>query len=333
MKHLLERKKIDAIVLINNPERPDPNFIYFTGIKDSFGCLIIRKTKKLLLLPKIDLHKKITTKTKTKPITKSLFTELKKLKLKKVGINEKSLTVFLYKQLKKKLKYKTTDISKELENLRAIKATKEINFIKKSCNYADKIMQETIKFVDKTKTETQVQKFIKKKIKDLNLKPSFEPIVSCSSPKNLHRKPLNRKLKGFVIMDLGVKHKNYCSDITRTVYLGKPSKKEKDDYNKVLKLQEELIKSKELDAKKLDSKARKILGKNFIHGLGHGIGIEIHEKPFLNQKTKDKLKNNMVFTIEPGLYKKQGIRIEDDILIKNNKKIQLTKTKKNLIIK
>ena len=134
-------------------------------------------------------------------------------------------------------------------------------------------------------------------------------------------------------MDLGVKHKNYCSDITRTVYLGKPSKKEKDDYNKVLKLQEELIKSKELDAKKLDSKARKILGKDFIHGLGHGIGIEIHEKPLLTQKTKDKLKNNMVFTIEPGLYKKQGIRIEDDILIKNNKKIQLTKTRKNLIIK
>jgi Xaa-Pro aminopeptidase len=333
MKQILKNKKLDAVILINNPNRVDPNFVYFTGLKGSFGCLIIKPSQKLLLLHRIDIHRKLKTKIKTEPIAKGLFHELKKLKLKRIGINDKSLTVFLYKKLKKELKYNLIDISEELENLRAIKTDNEIKLIKKSCGYADEVIQEAIKFADKTKTEMQVQTFIKKKINDLGLETSFEPIVSCSSPKKLHKKPLNKKLKGFVVIDMGVKYKNYCSDITRTIYIGNPSKKEIEDYNKVLKLQKELIESDEIDCNKLDSKARKILGKNFIHGLGHGLGIEVHEKPFLNPKTKDILKDNMVFTIEPGLYKKQGIRIEDDVFVKNNKKILLTKTKKDLIIK
>lgn len=215
----------------------------------------------------------------------------------------------------------------------AIKTQKEIRLIKKSCSYADKVIQEAIKFADKNKTEIQVHRFIKRKIKELGLKPSFKPIVSSYYPKRLHRKPLNKKLKGFVIIDLGVKYKGYCSDITRMVYIGKPSKQEIKNYNKVLKLQKELIASKELDCRKLHTKAKRVLKKDFIHGIGHGIGLNIHEKPYLNPKTKDKLKDGMTFTIEPGIYKKQGIRIEDDILLKNKKKIVLTKTRKDLVIK
>jgi len=333
MRKILEKKKIDAIVLINNPERIDPNFVYFAGLRESFGCLVIKKSGKVLFLPRIDIHRKLKTKIKTKLIKEGLFDELKKLKLKKIGISEKSLSVFLYKKLRKELKCKCVDVSNELEDLRAIKTNYEIKLIKKSCGYADRIMKETIKFIGKNKSEKEVQRFIKKKTDDLYLESSFEPIVSCSSPKDLHRKPFDRKLKGFVVIDLGVKYKGYCSDITRTVYVGKPSKKEIEDYENLLKVQNDLIKDKEKDAFKLDKKARKLLGKKFIHGLGHGIGVEIHEKPFLSPKTKDKLREGMVFTIEPGIYEKQGIRIEDDVVVRNGKKVVLTKFRKDLIIK
>ena len=101
-----------------------------------------------------------------------------------------------------------------------------------------------------------------------------------------------------------MKYKNYCSDITRTIYIGNPSKKEIEDYNKVLKIQEESIKTKETKTSKLFLKAKKVLGKDFVHSLGHGIGIDIHEKPNLNEKSKEKLTNKMIYTVEPGIYNK-----------------------------
>ena len=194
-------------------------------------------------------------------------------------------------------------------------------------------MQKTINFINSSRTENEVKDFILKEIQKLNLEPAFHPLVSSSSPKKLHRKPTNRKVKGFTVIDMGVSYMNYYSDITRTVYIGKPSKTEIEDYNKVLNLQKDLIKNKELSIARLHKKANKTLGKAFTHFLGHGLGIEIHEEPKLCPDSKIKLKNNMVFTIEPGIYKKYGIRIEDDILIRNNRKIQLTKTRKDLIIK
>jgi len=139
------------------------------------------------------------------------------------------------------------------------------------------------------------------------------------------------------VIDFGVKYKGYCSDITRTIYLGRPKKAEKKIYNLVLSSQLKAIeKIKEnILCSEADKQARKVLGKYkkiFIHGLGHGIGIEPHELPNLSTKSTDKFKQKMVFTIEPGIYSshKFGIRIEDDILLDKNIKI-LTKTNKNLI--
>jgi len=333
LQKLLKQKKIDYLLLINHEARWEPNFTYFTGIKKGFGSLLVSQKNATLLLPLIERNREFKTLIpKTKWMKKGLLNELKKLKNKKVAINEKTISVYLYKKLKKELNLRLVNFSKHLEELRETKTEQEIRLIKKSCSYADKIMNETVRFLSNLKTEKQTKEFIAKKIKQLNLEPSFEPIVSCHHPKELHRKTTNNKLKGFTVIDLGVRYQNYCSDITRTIYIGKPKKEEIEDYNKVLNLQLKLIKSKELSAIKLHNAAKRTLGKYFIHFLGHGIGIEIHELPGLSPKSKTKLKNNMVFTIEPGLYKKYGIRIEDDILIKNNKKIPLTKTRKDLIV-
>ena len=120
--------------------------------------------------------------------------------------------------------------------------------------------------------------------------------------------------------------------MTRTIYIGVPSKKERERYNLVLKTQKEIIKNikNNVSCSKLHILSEKMLKQKMIHALGHGIGINVHESPSINSKSEDKLKEGMVIAIEPGIYKKQGIRIEDTILIKNHP-IILTKTQKTLI--
>ena len=140
--------------------------------------------------------------------------------------------------------------------------------------------------------------------------------------------------KGFVVLDFGVIYKCYCSDITRTVYVGKPNVKEVYTYDKVLRVQEECINMLKPGGKCSDvfDYSNKQLGKKFTHGLGHDIGLEIHELPNLKPKTNEVLKPGMVVTVEPGLYLKEfGIRIEDDVLITKIGYKILTKTKKELI--
>ena len=138
--------------------------------------------------------------------------------------------------------------------------------------------------------------------------------------------------------DFGIKYKGYCSDETRTIYLGKPSKKDIKLYNLVLKVHETAIRN--LKPGVLGSefyiKHANIFGKYkkyFIHALGHGVGKKIHQKPSLSIKSKDIFKKNTVITIEPGLYfkNKYGIRIEDTIIVLKNASEVFCKSSKNLI--
>jgi Xaa-Pro aminopeptidase len=146
--------------------------------------------------------------------------------------------------------------------------------------------------------------------------------------------------KGFCIIDFGIKYEGYHTDITRTLYLGKPSKKEKEIYDMLLDTQKKVIEKIKVGKKCAESyeETLELLGDysdNFTHGLGHGVGLQIHELPNLKLLSDEVYANNMVFTVEPGVYfeNKFGIRIEDSMMIRNNKVEILTKIPKNLIVK
>ena len=131
------------------------------------------------------------------------------------------------------------------------------------------------------------------------------------------------KNKGFTIIDLGVKYNGYCSDVTRTFYIGNPNEKEINDYYKILRIINSIKTASDIKKAKLP--------KNQYHSLGHSLGIEVHEYPIVNKNAK--IEDNMVITIEPGsYYKNHSIRIEDTCLVKNNKLINLNKFTKNLIV-
>ena len=212
-----------------------------------------------------------------------------------------------------------------------------LKYTKIACNITDKIFSSLIKNWN-FKTEKDVAKYIRTQIKKYNATQAFRTIVASNKrSRYIHGFPTNNRLKGFTIIDFGVSYKKYKSDMTRTIYVGKPSKKEINEYNNILRIQKKLIyliKPGNYYAD-LDIKARLLLKKDkiyFAHGLGHGVGKKIHQPPWLKPYSKDKIKLNDIITIEPAIYKKDhGIRIEDTVFVKN-KPVILTKSTKKLII-
>jgi Xaa-Pro aminopeptidase len=225
-----------------------------------------------------------------------------------------------------------------------IKTKSEIIKIKKACHSGDAIFEVVLNALKrklKNCTEIQLRDFILEEIKSRKLLPSFPPIVT-SGPRagnEIHPQPTKNKLKGFVIIDFGVIYDKYMSDMTRTIYIGTPNKGEKEIYEKLLITQKECVKLSRAGviAGLIDAQARALLGeyrKYFIHTLGHGVGTKIHEDPKIFYKiTKPVLKENMVITIEPGIYVKgkYGMRIEDTILVTRNAPKVFTKSNKELI--
>ncbi|MBS3171589.1 aminopeptidase P family protein [Candidatus Woesearchaeota archaeon] len=330
----MQEESIDLALLSNSTEKINPNFVYFIQNDHINSILILKKDPGLFVSPiELSIAKENSKIKNIQKFDKTFYEKLKELKPNTIGIDRDFVTLNQFKNLKSKFKkIKFKDISEQIKKLRLIKTEEEINLIKKACYFADILMREAVANAKIAKTELDLKKIIEKKILDLNLNPSFDPIVASSkNSKNPHHISNNTKLKGFTVIDLGVKYKNYCSDITRTVFIGKPNKKQIEIYNKVLEVQENSI-NNNLQPKQMHEYAQKTLGKSFNHSLGHGIGIEVHETPIISSFSTDAFKNNMVFTIEPGYYNDFGIRIEDVFMYKNNKKIQLTNSPKTLLI-
>ncbi|MGM0509191.1 MAG: M24 family metallopeptidase, partial [Fusobacteriota bacterium] len=173
---------------------------------------------------------------------------------------------------------------------------------------------------------------------------SFETIVASGHRSAMPHGVATDKIIGkneFVKMDYGCYYNGYVSDMTRTVFIGEPTEKHKEIYNTVLEAQKLAIskvkagmKAKELDKIARDYITSKGYEDNFGHGLGHGIGLEIHESPGISQKGEVELKENMVITIEPGIYIEGfgGVRIEDDVVVKKDGCEVLNKSPKDELI-
>ncbi|MCK4521487.1 MAG: aminopeptidase P family protein [Nanoarchaeota archaeon] len=346
LQGMLKKRKIDFAFFMGK----DPNIFYFTEFPNNFfSALIVPKEKKpIFILPEMD-YARGRKNSKIKNIFcfkkgrlyDNILELLKKegIKCRHIGVNKEELNINRFSELKKKFKkVKFIDVFEDCCNVRSVKTSKEIENIKKACSIADNVFKKALsKF--RFKTEKELGLFLECEIKKQGADISFKPLVA--SGKNgayPHHEPGDAKLKGFTIIDFGAKYKGYCSDMTRTIYAGKPGEKEKKIYKKVLYVQKSMINMlrPKLDIAKVDISARRLFGKDrdkFIHASGHGVGVEIHESPGLYETAEGKLKKNMVFTIEPGLYfnNKFGIRIEDTVLL-DEKAVILTKTKKELIV-
>ncbi len=237
------------------------------------------------------------------------------------------------------------DGKQELFNQREVKTDKEIGYIKKACKIAQKAYYSAIKQVRTGMSELELKEIIEKEILRLGADGvGFETIVAFDKGSAVpHHVTGKTKLKrnSVILVDMGAKYKGYISDLTRTAFFGNPSKKFLTVYGAVLKaneLAEEIIVSG-MTTDKADAVARdylkdKGLDRYFIHSLGHGVGLEVHEAPTLSPNKSTVLRDGAVFTIEPGVYIEDsfGVRIEDTVLLRDGKVEKLFNDNKKLLI-
>ena len=233
----------------------------------------------------------------------------------------------------------------DFDQIRLIKSNDEIKNTKFAISETDKIFSNIINFIKVGMTEKDIEKEIRRQILfSPASKESFSPIVAAGiNSSNPHWEATDYVIKkgDLIVLDFGQFYKNSCSDMTRTIIIGKDiSDKQKEVYQIVKEAQIEAIKAAKpgITASELDSVAREYIekrgyGEYFIHSLGHGIGYEIHESPNISKNQNLILESGMIITIEPGIYlpNEFGIRIEDDILITNDGNINLTNSKKEII--
>ncbi len=353
LKKELEKRNIDFALFYNlDSENYNKNMYYFSGYK-GIGCLIIhRKKPAFLLVPSMEYGRaKNTAKIEVYKWEKgkrlfeatNLILKKNKIKPRKIGVIYSEFNLNVYRSLRQHIKkVKIVDMDKECFELRKIKTDKEIKIIKKSCDLCSEILNLCINNFNRFETEKDVETFLHTETVKRGCELAFPPIVASGKAGSMpHYEPKKIKLrKGFCVIDFGVKYEGYCSDITRTIYLGLPTEKEIKIYNRLLGIQRKIIENIKPGKKCNEAYLETITlldeySENFTHGLGHGIGLNIHELPNLKSDSDETFKNNMIFTIEPGIYfeNKFGIRIEDDVLIRNGKPIVLTKVQKKMIIK
>jgi Xaa-Pro aminopeptidase len=221
----------------------------------------------------------------------------------------------------------------------------EISKMKKAAEISDMTFEKMLGFIKPGMTELEVSAEITYTQKKLGAsKDAFEPIIASGWRGALpHGIASDKKIENgeMITLDFGCIYEGFCSDLTRTISVGKPVTEMKKIYDIVYEVQNKTVERVKagMSSMKLDSEARneiaaKGYGEHFGHGLGHGLGIEVHERPSVGQRDDVILAENSVITIEPGIYIEGlgGVRIEDDVLLKADSNEVLNKAKKELII-
>jgi Xaa-Pro aminopeptidase len=345
-KHL-ETSRLDALLVSHLP-----HVRYLTGFSGSNGLCVITLSKQYFLTDnryreqsksEIDEFEIIvTTDTLWKAARKQGILRGKK----KIGFESQYLSVATFATLKKEFPSASfVPKSSVIETISAVKDESEIDAIKRAAAITDKVFKKVLLALKPGVRELDIAAEISYWHQRMGADgDAFESIVA-SGPRGAlpHGRASEKKIRmgEFVTLDFGCKYKGYHSDLTRTVVVGKPTGRGRRIYHVVLEAQCKAIEATRpgVPARNLDRVARSHIarsgfGKYFSHSLGHGLGIEIHEPLRLSVKSKDVLRVGNVFTIEPGIYIKGfgGVRIEDDVVVRETGCEVITKSPKELII-
>ncbi len=228
--------------------------------------------------------------------------------------------------------------------LRMRKDRHEIEAMKHAAKVVDRVFEEILGWDLLGMRERDLALKIELAVRELSDGISFEPIVaSGENAANPHHAPGDRRLRkgDMVILDYGARWNGYCSDITRTIAIGQPNGKLLEIYEVVKEAQENAYRAvrEGIPAKEVDSAARKTIaragyGEYFTHRTGHGLGLDVHEEPYIGPDGDVILENGMTFTIEPGIYIPGlgGVRIEDDVVLQEGRGRRLTRAERELIV-
>jgi Xaa-Pro aminopeptidase len=320
-----------------------PNLRYFCGFTGTTGVLLVSKRsawfftdKRYTIVAKKQLPKEVHVVILHSGDTHTLRRLLTSEKISALEFDPARTTISEVSALKKNLgtKIKAAPSAISFEEIRAIKTPREISIIRKACHITAKIFSDLKPKIKLGMTESDIAW----KIRELAHKygseeMAFDSIIGFgkNSASPHHQTGSTRLRKGDTIqLDFGVSYLGYQSDMSRVLFVGNPSPKMKEIYNEVLASQTNATKEVRSGAatakiaNKYESKMFadiKDISHTVAHGLGHGVGLEIHELPVLKTISGEKLKAGQIVTVEPGIYIENfgGVRIEDTVLVRRNK--------------
>jgi len=287
--------------------------------------------------------------TPEKGLIKHLQEIVEEEKIRRLGFEGEDLKVNELQRMKEFLtNVEMISLEKLIIKIREIKDEVEINNLRTACQIADQCLDEIVKTIKIGTTEKEIAFKIEFWLKEKGYDMSFYPIIAIDKnsaiPHYDTRNGINENVKknSIILIDYGAKYKNYHSDTTRMIFVGKPTDEMINTYKILLNAQEKTIKQLKIDNNpvSLDQFCRRELTSNnqlpsYSHSTGHGVGLQIHEFPKISFTSTDVLLPNQVVTIEPGVYlnDKWGMRIEDTVLIKEKGQVEvLTKFSKQLMV-
>ena len=339
--------KADAL-LVTSPA----NVRYLSGFAGSNGMLLLTPTETHFFTdPRYEITAKQNIAGKVHivkgPMVAGVAEVIKQKRLKRIGFESGWTQYDAYLRLKETLPLGASlvPIGRIVEERRMLKSPAEIDIVRRSVNLNSEAYARVLQRIRPGVRELDVAAEIEFQMKMLGAeKPAFDTIVAAGPHAAFpHAHPTSYRLAGneLLLIDMGASLEGYCSDMTRTIHLGKPPRRIRAMYRAVLESQLAGIDAVRpgVTAGKVDAVTRHVLKKHkldkyFVHSTGHGLGLEIHEAPRLGRKDPTKLEAGMAITIEPGVYIEglAGIRIEDTVLVTRTGCEVLTPSSKEFIV-
>ena len=341
----MERKGLDGIIM-----RGREHILYLTGFKGSEAALLV--TSKIAFLftdsryityaRQAVRHAQVT---EVKSGGDEIVKRICDLGLKRVGFDSRNTSYETYEEWKRRLgEVELVPLGREIEEIRKIKERDEVQKIRGAIRIAETAFFECLTEIREGQSERDIALELDYRMGRVGAeRPSFPTIVASGERSCLpHAFPSERRIrKGDVIVfDFGCIFEDYCSDETFTVCLGRPSKAVEEVFSCLREARMRAIDAlaEGVSVREVDSRAREFIrqkgfGEYFRHGLGHGIGLSVHEPPSITSEGEGVLESHMVFTIEPGVYipGQFGVRLEDMVLLEGGTVEVLTRPKEELI--
>ena len=359
MLNFREKKKLQQSMLQNNLEALlityQPNVFYTSGFTGTSGYILLTLEEAFLYTDSRYLQqaRDQAPSFEVVKVTSSydfqvIVSLLRQKNIKQLAVEEEHLTLRDYNRLKTTAgdNIELQPVQNFVQKIRTKKEESEIKLIAQAAAKADKALRDTMSILKPNISEIDVACELEYRLrKNGSEKVPFDVIVASGYRSSLPHGVASSKIikEGeLVVVDFGAVVGGYCSDMTRSFVIGAPSKEQQKIYDTVLNAQELTLSSIEPgeNSADIDKIARNYFQKFgysefFGHGLGHGVGIEVHEEPVLSPKGDSMLEPGMVFTIEPGIYFEGwgGIRIEDLVVIREDKIEVLTKSSKEFVPK
>jgi Xaa-Pro aminopeptidase len=354
-QRLMSEKEIDVLFLA-----PGPNMYYLSGFLEEpserlLSLIIPQSGDPFFIVPELYeqqvrafswIEKLVSWKDSEDP-NAVLSATLKQVVTRRptIAVDSRMWSRFLLMLLSVAPDARYLDAATVMSPLRIKKTSEEIALMKRSAEIADTAFTETVKECREGMTEHQVAAKLVNELRRLGADSvGFEPAASSGPNAALtHYRSGDRKLRrgDLVVLDYGCLYRGYNSDITRTIAVGSCDDERKKAYSVVRSAQEEAYQGavEGVEAQSVDRVAREIIeaagyGQFFVHRTGHGIGLEIHEEPYIVAGNSMKLEEGMTFSIEPGIYvpRHYGVRIEDIVVIEAGKARRLNKCTRELRI-